>query len=236
MGTPKRRALASLLLGLAVVGCGAAAPSQVWPTPLPSQAACKTVLEARPLCIIVLGDSIAAGTPLTGDDRWWQVLASALKSELPDRSITVDSWAVSGSQVDVLESAARDQVALDSYDLAIVIEGVNDQASLSVDAWRSRYEGAVAAMEARGLVVIVGTPPPSFESGAFATRYDEIAATIRRVASDRRPLLDVAARWRADGATTAGAYYADLIHQNALGQRLMADLAYEEVRKLIAAP
>jgi lysophospholipase L1-like esterase len=228
-----RQVMATVLLGLAVIGCGSATPDQGRPTPLPKQAECKVAREEQPLCILVLGDSIAAGEPLRGSDRWWALLASALGSALPDYDVAVDSWAVSGSQIDVLESAARDQPALDSYQIAIVIEGVNDEATLPIDDWRKRYEAAIAAMERRGLVVVVGTPPPSFERGGFMTRYDVTAATLREVAANRRPLLDVAARWHADGAATASAYYADLIHQSAVGQRVMAEMARDVVFEAI---
>lgn len=174
---------------------------------------------------MILGDSIAAGVPLDGDDRWWVRLQSLLADALPDRRVVVDSWAVPGSRVDVLESAARDQPALDSYDLAIVIEGVNDEAWTPLDTWKARYEAAIASIEGRGLTVIVGTPPPSFEHGAFAARYDPVVAALREIADDGRPLLDIASRWQADGAAIAAAYYSDLIHQGPVGQRLMAELA-----------
>jgi len=178
------------------------------------------------LCILVLGDSIADGTPLTGDDRWWVKLGKLLQPDLPGQRIEVDSWAVPGSRVDVLESAARDQPALKSYDVAIVIEGVNDEIVASIAEWRPRYEAAISAIERTGLIVIVGTPPPNFENGTFATRYDPTAAALREVAAaGHRPLLDIAARWHADGAAKAATYYSDLIHQGAAGQALMADLA-----------
>jgi lysophospholipase L1-like esterase len=220
----------TLLLGLALVAaCGSTPVAEGPPTPLPPQPPCRTAANREPLCIVVLGDSIASGVPLEGDDRWWVRLGSMLRATFPGRSVVVDSWAVPGSQVDVLESAAGDQPALGSYDVAIVIEGVNDQASLPMDAWRDRYKAAISAIESRGLVVIVATPPPSFEDGSFATRYDATAAAIRDVAAGGRPLLDIAARWHADGASVAATYYSDLVHQGVVGQRLMADMARDTV-------
>lgn len=223
--------IATTVLG-AILGsaCGAAAGTQYLPpTPLPHQTECAAVGDAGSLCIVILGDSIAAGTPLTGRDRWWVRLAAMLGAELPDRRVVVDSWAVPASRIDVLESAARDQPALASYDLAIVIEGVNDEAVLTIEAWRPRYEAAIASIEAAGLKVIVATPPPSFYNGGFATRYDPLANAIRAVASGNRPLLDIAARWHADGPAVAATYYSDPIHQNAVGQALMAQLARNQV-------
>jgi lysophospholipase L1-like esterase len=206
-------------------GCGEAARSQYLPpTPLPRQAGCAAG-GAGSLCIVILGDSIAEGTPLTGGDRWWVQLGAMLCTALPDRRVVVDSWAVPASRVDVLESAARDQPALTSYDLAIIIEGVNDEAVLPIEAWRPRYEAAIAAIEAAGLIVVVATPPPSFYNGAFATRYDPLAIAIRAVAAGNRPIVDIAARWHADGAAVAATYYSDPIHQNAVGQHLIAQLA-----------
>jgi lysophospholipase L1-like esterase len=228
------RLVAAMLAGGILVGCGATTSSPLPPpTRLPRQPDCRAAAEPRPLCILVLGDSIAAGWPLGGGDRWWVRLESLLTVALPDRRVVVDSWAVPGSRVDVLESAARDQPALDSYHIAIVIEGVNDQSTVPIDAWQPRYEAAIAAVEGRGLVAVIGTPPPSFENGAFATRYDPIAAALRLVAAGDRPLLDIAARWHADGALVAATYYTDLIHQDTIGQRLMAEMARDVVLKAI---
>jgi lysophospholipase L1-like esterase len=226
-----RRTIATTFVGAILAGgCGQAAESPDHPpTPLPRQAGCSAAGDAQSLCIVILGDSVADGTPLTGDDRWWVRLRALLGSALPDRHVVVDSWAVPGSRVDVLESAARDQPALASYDLAIVIEGVNDEVVMPIEAWRQRYEAAIAAIDAARLIVVVGTPPPTFDNGAFASRYDATAAAIRAIASEHRPLLDIAARWHADGAAVAATYYSDLIHQGPIGQRLMAELARDVV-------
>jgi lysophospholipase L1-like esterase len=187
------------------------------------------------LCILILGDSIAAGVPIAGDGRWWPHLRSLLAAALPGRTVAIDSWAVPGSQVAVLESAARDQPEVGTYDLAIVIEGVNDAHVLSAESWRPRYQAAITDLEAKGLIVVIGAPPPSFENGAFGTRFDAIAAAVRVVSATGRPLLDIAARWRADGAGRAGAYYADAIHQSAAGQDLMAMMAFDIVLDTIGS-
>jgi len=230
-----RQLLASLLIASSLVGCGRVPVAQDAPTPLPPQPDCSAAADPGALCILVLGDSIAAGVPLSGDDRWWVHLAGTLGTALPDRTVVIDSWAVPGSRVDVLESAARDQSAIDSYDIAIVIEGVNDEIVQPVDTWQARYEAVIAAMEQRGLIVIVGTPPPGFQDGAFATRYDPTANALREVAHGR-PLLDIAARWHADGAAVAATYYSDLIHQSEAGQLLMAEMAHEVVLHAIEKP
>ena len=224
--------MGALLVGAVTVAAGActapvatlAPPS----TPLPLQAGC-AAKEPAPLCILILGDSIAAGAPLEGEARWWRQLEAQLAAALPRRTVVVDSWAVSGSQVDLLESAARDQPGLGSYDFAIVIEGVNDEVVLPTDAWRARYEAAVSAIEAKGPAVMVATPPPNLDNGRLGTRYDAVAQAIRSVASGQRPLLDIAARWTTDGSTTASTYYVDAIHQSAAGQSAMAALARDAV-------
>ena len=156
------RLFSALLIGGILAGCTAATPSaDTLPTPLPRQPECRVSQEPRSLCVVILGDSIAAGVPVLGEERWWVRLQSLLGAALPDRHVVVDSWAVPGSRVDVLESAARDQAALDSYDVAIVIEGVNDDGGLPINDWRMRYEAAIAEIERGGLLVIVGTPPPT---------------------------------------------------------------------------
>jgi hypothetical protein len=205
------------------------------PSPLPRQAGCAVATEADSLCIVVLGDSIGVGVPVEGDDRWWPRLRRLLEADLPGRTIQIDNWAVSGSQVDVLESVARDQPELPTYDIAIVVEGVNDLVARSVEAWGPRYEAAVTAIEARDVTVIVTTPPPSFENGAFGSRYDGLAAAVRAMAGPHRLLLDLATRWRADGPAIAAAYYVDSIHQALPGQIVMAALARDAVLKAIGA-
>ena len=85
-------------------------------------------------------------------------------------------------------------------------------------------------------MVIVTTPPPRFERGAFDPRYDGVAAAVRQVAGPERPLLDLALRWRADGAAKAAAYYADAIHPSVDGQRVMAALARDAVLDALGRP
>lgn len=235
------RAVATLLLAMGILagcaysgvgrdpGSGANVPAGPSASALPAQAGCRDANNPAALCIVVLGDSIAAGAPLNDDRRWWVRLRKQLANAMPDRDVVVDNWAVSGSRIDVLEAASRLQPGLRSYHLAIVIEGVNDEGLLPVTEWQPRYESAIAAMESQGLTVIVTTPPPSLEGGTFRTRYDSAADLIRGVASRGRPLLDVAARWHQDGPAIASSYYFDLIHQADAGQQQMADLAEQVV-------
>jgi len=149
------------------------------PTPLPPQSGCATASTAGSLCIVILGDSIGQGVPVTGDDRWWIRLQRLLATALPGRTVTIDNWAVSGSQVGVLESAPRDQPEIGTYDIAIIIEGVNDVGTTAVPTWRPHYEAAVAGLEAKGVIPVLTTPPPEFHDGTFGDRYDATAAAIQ---------------------------------------------------------
>jgi lysophospholipase L1-like esterase len=236
------RGLAPIVIALsigAVVLAGArpgpAAAVDTGPTPKPLQPGCVAAGEPNALCIIVLGDSIAVGVTVDVEERWWRQLRRHLEADLPGRVIAIDNWAISGSQVAVLESAARDQPAIGTYDLAIVIEGVNDEHVMSADAWRPRYEAAIATLEAKGLTVILAAPPPIFEHGAFGDRYDPVAGAVREVASRGRLLLDIAGRWHADGPEVAGAYYSDPIHPSRDGQVVMASMARELVLETVGS-
>lgn len=232
-----RSAVGGVVVAAALAGCATptTATGNGPPTPLPRQPGCAAAKITSSVCIVVLGDSIAVGVPVEGDDRWWPRLRHLLGADLPGRTVEVDNWAVSGSQVDVLEAAARDQPELATYDIAIVVEGVNDVAVRSAEQWKPRYEGAISAMEAKGLKVIVTAPPPEFLHGAFGTRYDAVAGSVRAVATaGRRSLLDLASRWRADGPRVAASYYVDSIHQALPGQIVMAELAVDAVREQIA--
>jgi lysophospholipase L1-like esterase len=230
--------LTTAAIAVAIVGAQRSAQPAVTPlpTPLPPQAGCATASTAGSLCIVILGDSIAQGVPVTGDDRWWIRLQRLLATALPGRTVTIDNWAVSGSQIDVLESAARDQPAIGTFDMAIVVEGVNDLAVRPVEAWQPRYAAAIAMLESKGVMAIMTTPPPSFEYGTFGIRYDAMAAAIRDLSQGRRAVLDLAARWHADGPAMASTYYVDTIHESLTGQILMASVARDVVLKAIATP
>ncbi len=226
-----------LLLSLAALMAGCSIDDMVLPppTPLPAQAECPVSAVPERLCIVVLGDSTAAGVPLEGDARWWSRMEDALAVALPDRQVAVVNWAVPRSRVDVLESAANDQPALESFDVAIVLEGVNDVGRTSVDEWSKRYQAAVERMEERGLDVVIAAPPPNFENGAMEDRHDEIDNAVRAMAKDDRPLLDIAARFRDDGDEAAASYYFDSLHQDDAGQQVIAEMATDVVVRLLGA-
>jgi len=206
------------------------------PTPLPVEPGCPDAETTGSLCIVVLGDSIAYGTPLEGTDRWPTQLERLLEARYPGRAVTVANWAVPGSRVDVLLAAATRQASLTTFDVAIVIEGVNDFAWTPLETWRAEYQSAISAMESRGLKVVIGTPPPTLIDGQFTPQYEPTTNALREIAGTKRPMLDIGARWRQVGASTAAAYYSDLIHQGPAGQELMAQMARDVVVALEAKP
>jgi hypothetical protein len=59
---------------------------------------------------------------------------------------------------------------------------------------------------------------------------------VRGLAGPQRSLLDIAARFRADGDDAAASYYADSLHQDDAGQRVIADLATDVVLGRVGAP
>ena len=230
-------AAAAVLIGLAGCSLGSTAPAPAsatpLPTPIPAQPPCPDDETTGSLCVVVLGDSIAYGTPLEGEERWPSRLERLLEADHPGRSVTVANWAVPGSRVDVL-IAATTQQSISTFDVAIVIEGVNDAAWTPLEVWRASYQTAISALERRRLKVVIGTPPPTLVDGQFTSRYDPTTNALRAIAGSTRPLLDIDARWRSDGATKAAPYYSDLIHQAAPGQVLMAEMARDVLRPLDA--
>ena len=106
-----------------------------------------------------------------------------------------------------------------------------------VDEWATRYEAAVTRMESRGLtVIVVAAPPPNFEDGAIQHRHDEIDDAVRAMTAHDRPLLDIAARFTADGNENAASYYIGNLHQGDAGQRVIAEMATSIVLALLGAP
>lgn len=216
-----------------LVGVGVASVMSYGRTSAVAQSRCGPPTGgADPLRILVLGDSIAAGSPLNAPDRWSDRMQMTLQEANPGRCVEVRNLAVGGTMVDFLEASVA-QPDLDTFAVAIVFEGVNDLGYVPFDEWRTRYEAAVKRLEAHGLRVIVGTPPPTIVDGLFEHKVDGLAAAERSIACDhRRPLLDVERRWREVGAKVAAPYYVDAIHQGGLGQAVMADMAARLIERL----
>ena len=174
-------------------------------------------------CVLVLGDSIAAGEGAAGVDRWPARLEALLRQDLPGRDVLVSNWAQGGSQINLLESRVT-ELPLGSYAVAIVITGLNDTTVRPLDEWSPRYEAAIEKLEDAGLTVVIGTAPPALEGGVFTDRFIAVAAALRAIAGTR-PMLDLEKDWRELGVETAGGYYLDELHQNAAGQAVIAERA-----------
>jgi lysophospholipase L1-like esterase len=222
---------AGVLVMLLASSCAeaATAPPASSPTPAPCPAA-----SGDTICILVLGDSIAAGEGVAGPDRWPARLEALLREDSPGRDITVSNWAQGGSQIDLLEDRVAD-LPLGSYEVAIVIAGVNDAAVRSVDEWVPRYTAVIEKLEEAGVTVVIGTAPPTFEGGVFTDRFAAVAAELRALAGSR-PMLDIEREWKAIGVGTVGGYYLDAVHQNSSGQAVIAERARTIVNEILRAP
>jgi lysophospholipase L1-like esterase len=175
--------------------------------------------------ILVLGDSIAAADRIPVGRRWSAQLETVLRSGLDGFPVTVVNEARGGSGVELLERQAE-EIVLAGFDLVIIISGVND-AAMSVAAWRPRYEAVVERLRDAGLAVVIGTPPPEHEEGAYTQRYAALADALRSIAGDG-PLLDLDRHWRESAAP--GSLHLDWIHPNEEAQAVIARLAADIVR------
>jgi lysophospholipase L1-like esterase len=203
-----------LALVLVVGGCAApGAPASAPPT--------QTALALRPFNVVLLGDSIAAGIGATSDStRWWTRAQTALRAAVPERMIAFKSSAIAGTGLDDLERTAASVSPL-AYQAAVIIEGSNDQ--IDDGAWQSRYTAVISGLEAKGIVVVVGTYPPALRAGAFAPAGRN--TLIRTLAGPKRPLIDFEQRWRQAGPITAAPWYSDDVHANDAGQAIEAEIA-----------
>jgi lysophospholipase L1-like esterase len=210
------------MLAMVLVSSCATA-STATPVPSATPAPCPATAGDAATCILVLGDSIAAGEGAAGTDRWPARLEALLREDLPDRNVMVSNWAQGGSQINLLESRAT-EMPLDAYEVAIVITGLNDTSLMRIDQWAPRYVAAIEKLEDAGVKVVIGTAPPTFEGGVFTDRFAAVAEELREIAGDR-PMLDIAKEWQELGVDTAADYYLDVVHQNAKGQAVIAALA-----------
>jgi hypothetical protein len=206
----------------ALAGCTTVPAASPAASAAATQASASPSSALAPFHIIVLGDSIAAGYAGGFDipDRWWRLAASGVQRARPDRDVAVKNLAEPGSGIVHLERTA-DGVDRRDYQVAVIIEGRNDV--LDDIEWLPRFRAVIEKLESRGLVVVLGTYPPTFRDRAFEvfTRND----AIRTVAGSKRPLLDFEARWLAAGPATAAAWYADVVHANAAGQVIEGEIA-----------
>jgi peptidoglycan/LPS O-acetylase OafA/YrhL/lysophospholipase L1-like esterase len=225
--------LAAAMLAMVLVSSCATA-STATPVPSATPAPCPATAGDAATCILVLGDSIAAGEGAAGTDRWPARLEALLREDLPDRNVMVSNWAQGGSQINLLENRVA-EMPLDAYEVAIVITGLNDTSLMRIDQWAPRYVAAIEKLEDAGVKVVIGTAPPTFEGGVFTDRFAAVAEELRDIAGDR-PMLDIAKEWQELGVDTAADYYLDVVHQNAKGQAVIAALARTVVTDVLEGP
>ena len=233
--TRVRPALAFTVVVLALAMVASCAPAST-PTAVPSAtpAPCLAASGDTTTCILVLGDSIAAGEGAAGFDRWPGRLQTLLRSDFPERDIVVSNWAQEASQVDLLETRV-DELPLEAYEVAIVISGVNDTAARRIDEWAPRYTAAIEELEGAGVTVVIGTAPPTLEGGVFTDRFERVAEELRVIAGERR-MLDIDQAWHDLGVGTAKSYYVDVLHPNVAGQAVIADMARAVVAEILEGP
>jgi lysophospholipase L1-like esterase len=204
------------MLALVLMVGACAAPSAPATSP-PAQ----TAVALKPFNVVLLGDSIAEGIGATSDStRWWIRVQKDLRAAVPERAIVFKSSAIAGTGLDDLERTAATVSPL-AYQAAVIIEGGNDQ--IDDGAWLSRYAAVISGLEAKGIVVVVGTYPPALRAGAFAPAGRN--TLIRTFAGPKRPLLDFEQRWRQAGAIAAAPWYSDEVHANDAGQAIEAEIA-----------
>jgi hypothetical protein len=94
-------------------------------------------------------------------DHWPARLEALLREDFPGRDVMVSNRAQGGSQVHLLESRVA-ELPLGSYDVAIVITGLNDTTVRPLDAWSPRYTAAIEQLKDAGLIVVIGTAPKAY--------------------------------------------------------------------------
>lgn len=181
--------------------------------------------SARPLRVLLLGDSAVDGHGLRVEDALPRRLAQALAAERP---VDVESLAVSGAtSADVL--AFQVPLVTDGVDLVVVGVGVNDALRLVrldavADATRRIVAGVRAAAPDATLVVVpchdLGTAPGP---GPLLSRV--LSQRCRRVARTQlRELEEVGVPAAAAGGADEldGMYGLDGLHPGADGVRAIA--------------
>lgn len=139
--------------------------------------------------IVALGDSITdgRGTTTNGNDRWTDILAERLQQNPATRDVSVLNLAIGGNRIledglgpNALARFDRDVLAQPGVRYLIVLEGINDLGTLTLDAPASaeahqdltdRIIGALGQMveraRAHGIVAIGGTIMPDGASDYY---------------------------------------------------------------------
>lgn len=166
---------------------------------------------AKPLTLLVLGDSLTAGLGLSPDEAFPAKLEAALKPRYPDLKI-VNAGISGDTAADGL--ARLDWALTDDVDGLIVELGANDALrGLDVVQTETALDGILLKAKARNLpTLILGMRAPPNMGPDYATRFDGL---FPRLAEKHDALLYP---FFLDGiAANAGFNQADGIHPNASG-------------------
>lgn len=166
---------------------------------------------AKPLTLLVLGDSLTAGLGLSPDEAFPAKLEAALKPRYPDLKI-VNAGISGDTAADGL--ARLDWALTDDVDGLIVELGANDALrGLDVVQTETALDGILIKARARNLPsLILGMRAPPNMGPDYATRFDSL---FPRLAKKHDVLLYP---FFLDGiAANAGLNQADGIHPNASG-------------------
>jgi len=182
---------------------------------------------AKPLTLLVLGDSLSAGLGLELKDAFPAKLEAALKPRYPD--LTIVNAGVSGDTA--ADGLARlDWALTDEVGGLIVGLGANDALrGLDVAQTETALEGILATAKARNLpTLILGMKAPPNMGPEYVARFDGL---FPRLAEKHEALLYP---FFLDGvAADAGLNQADGIHPNASGVDVIVMKVLGKVEELI---
>jgi acyl-CoA thioesterase-1 len=182
---------------------------------------------AKPVTLLVLGDSLTAGLGLELTDAFPAKLEAALKPRYPD--ITIVNAGVSGDTA--TDRLARlDWALTDDVDGLIVGLGANDALrGLDVAQTETALEGILAAAKARNLpTLVLGMKAPPNMGPEYVARFDGL---FPRLAEKHGVLLYP---FFLDGvAANAGLNQSDGIHPNAAGVDVIVTKVMAKVEELI---
>lgn len=202
-----------------------------------------SVGDGRPLRMVVLGDSTAAGVGASDPQHSVAGLVASALSASTARRLDLTSVAASGARVEDLD-AQVDAALAASPALALVLVGANDVTHLTgLGGVRAGLGGAVRRLTAAGVSVVVGTCPDMGAIPSFPQPLRAIAgARGRRVAAAEAQATEQAGGVAVPlGALTGPAFRAnpartfasDGFHPSDAGYQLWADALLPAVRMAV---
>ncbi|MGH1542465.1 MAG: SGNH/GDSL hydrolase family protein [Arenicella sp.] len=156
--------------------------------------------------VVAIGDSIGAG--FGGVNPWPVLLGEKL-------GVLVVNNSISGRQVVGGASVVRALLETEQPSHLVVLLGSNDARNGSVSSAVSNMNFIVQAAVEAGVVPIIGTVPPNFESSTFNADGAQISASYRGIGGA------VIANVREAFGNNA-AFFQDGLHPNNDGQELIA--------------